>query len=150
MWNDGLERMHQNGANARRGHSFDMAVQWWKERLAYYEMTTKEGVIMYPRDICWTDVYNNEFVPEMQLIGIAWRVADAPPLQGAESGEVNSGIEDAAVDEGEHYSNYDGASSDASTYGSRPTWYRAKTAALAQVPSAPNMRAAAHTRTTEM
>ena len=56
----------------------------------------------------------------------------------------------ADVDEGGHNSNYDDASSDASTYGSRPTWYRAKTAALAQVPSAPNMRAAAHTRTTEM
>jgi hypothetical protein len=121
-WNDGLERMHQQEGASRRGTQFSCAVQWWIERLGYYEMTTKLGVIMYPRDVCWVDVYNDEFVPEMQLMGVNWKATTAP--------KKNRDEVDAEIEADYHSDSNETVVTD---YGSRSSWYRAKKAALKQV-----------------
>ena len=50
------------------------AAAWWYIRLGYYEMVTKEGLILYPRDVHWRKVYRDEFLPYMHLCGYHWRL----------------------------------------------------------------------------
>jgi hypothetical protein len=38
------------------------------------QVSTKRGLIRYPRDVHWGDVYALEFVPFMRLIGHNWRI----------------------------------------------------------------------------
>ena len=42
-------------------------------RLGYYETITKRGIILHPRNIIWKDVYADEFVSEMRLLGYNWK-----------------------------------------------------------------------------
>jgi len=69
-----------NGATSlprswRRGDKATLvghAEAWWRQRLEWYDvMPNEKGVLVH--EVCiWTDVYVEEFVPEMRLIGVAW------------------------------------------------------------------------------
>ena len=74
----------------------------------YYEVLTKEGLILYPRSIHWKNVYKHEFVPYMHLCGIPWREAD----DEEDAEEVNV---------------------DSSASGSISVWYKGREKALKQL-----------------
>ena len=65
--------MAANATRTLRGSLVSSATAWWMVRLGYYEMITTRGYILYPRNVVWQDVYANEFIPEMRLLGHNWK-----------------------------------------------------------------------------
>ena len=107
MWNDGTARAVSSAARTLSAPLKTAATQWWMTRLGYYEMVTKRGLILHPRDMIWKAVYAEEFVPEMRLLGHPWKLPDTCEVADEES---ESGNEDEC--------------------GSRRTWYDGRAAAL--------------------
>lgn len=66
------------------------AQQWWYNRLNYYEIRTKEGIIAHPRSIHWEAVYREEFIPFMCLCGHQWKELKAPDDTRNDVDEVSS------------------------------------------------------------
>ena len=107
MWNDGSARAVSSAARTLTAPLKTAATQWWMTRLGYYEMVTKRGLILHPRDMIWKAVYAEEFVPEMRLLGHPWKLPDmCDECEGAD--------EESNDDE----------------CGSRRTWYDGRAAAL--------------------
>jgi hypothetical protein len=72
----------QEAAMAQRrehAHLRSAAEQWWCTRLDFYELIVESreakyaGIIQHPHNIDWSYVYDHEFVPEMQSLGLDWR-----------------------------------------------------------------------------
>ena len=76
-WNNSSTRELQCTARNMHADLTHSATQWWYTRLQYYEMRTKEGLIVHPRGVLWKSVYDDEFVPFMQLCGHDWKKSDA-------------------------------------------------------------------------
>jgi hypothetical protein len=76
-WNDGLARLESNATRTLKAPLKTAATTWWMTRLLYYDSITTRGVILHPRDVIWTDVYANEFVLEMRLLGHPWKQPSA-------------------------------------------------------------------------
>ena len=102
MWNDGTIRTLQSATRKLSGTLTNAAAIWWKTRLGYYEMITKRGLILHPRDISWECEYSDEFVPEMRLLGHPWKL----PSDKRSASEDDDGV------------------------GSLTTWYRGRDEAL--------------------
>ena len=66
-------RLAANASQRLSGNLINSATAWWMTRLMYYEVITKNGIILYPRNVIWKDVYADEFIPEMRLLGHDWR-----------------------------------------------------------------------------
>ena len=84
---------------------------WWETRLGYYEMIVDFGKIQHPRELNFSTMYADEFVPEMRLLGYDWKV---PNVQYEECDDVDgegAGVEDVSK-------------------GSRATWYKGRNRAL--------------------
>ena len=90
VWNDGAGRLMDTAARKLCGHLTQAAETWWKTRLNYYEMTTKNGLILHPRNVIWRDVYNNEFLPEMELFGHHWRSTLDPASVSEGKGTIST------------------------------------------------------------
>lgn len=73
VWNDGLAKQCMLAKRKERAYLEQAAAAWWYIRLGYYEMIVDYGFIQYPRDICWTSVYEDEFVPEVRKLGYHWK-----------------------------------------------------------------------------
>ena len=168
-WNDGTAKTARTEALRRRGTLQAAATTWWTERLGWYDMITKRGVILHPRDVEWkrvsssrlrrrppsakrprpmhtrpfpvapaaprprpiaaqpaqgqfharltictstrSQVYTEEFVPEMRLLGYNWKL---PP-----QGSPDADQQDDELDE-----------DDDGSEGSMPSWYRGRKEAL--------------------
>ena len=76
VWSD-TSRMAAMANRTLAGTLINASTAWWMLRLQYYEMITTRGVILYPRGVIWQDVYAEEFIPEMRLLGFNWK--DAAP-----------------------------------------------------------------------
>ena len=74
--------MAANATRTLRGNLTNSATAWWMVRLGYYEMITARGYILYPRNVVWKDVYADEFIPEMRMLGHNWK--DPMPRQAVE------------------------------------------------------------------
>lgn len=73
VWNTGLAKQQMVAKRQERAHFTNAAAAWWYIRLGYYEIVVDFGYIQCPRDICWTMVYEDEFVPEMRAAGYLWK-----------------------------------------------------------------------------
>ena len=114
QWTDGgMRRAEVAAARSARGTLLAAATTWWSIRLDYYEIITHCGIILYPRDIQWKDVYAEEFVAEMRLLGYAWK---EPP-----SAETEQQNDEQTADPNDHLSD---------EQGSIATWYAGRTTAL--------------------
>jgi hypothetical protein len=117
VWND---KTLKDASLARRSllGSLETAARgWWQLRLQYYEIRVSSRMIAYPADLCMADMYDNEFVPEMQLYGLEWK----PYASAANRDECGQCHED----EGDRAAKLDGK-----VRGSRSTWYRGRDRAL--------------------
>lgn len=73
-WTTGLGKQALSAIRSERAHLSNAAAAWWYERLGYYEMIVDHRhIILYPRDICWTAVYEEEFIPEMHKLELHWK-----------------------------------------------------------------------------
>jgi hypothetical protein len=66
VWNNGLKKQLNLANRAMHATLTQAASGWWRIRLGYYEMIVANGIIQYPRDLNFTNMYSDEFVPEMQ------------------------------------------------------------------------------------
>ena len=111
----------------------EAATAWWSIRLGYYEAVVESGFITHPREICFVDMYNDEFVPEMRLLGHNWKRAPQPKLaaaevEGPEMAEEGQLVDSLCMDVSPVSSEDE---DDAS--GSRSTWYLGRNTALASL-----------------
>lgn len=72
-WSTGLAKQAMLATRMQRAHLSNAAAAWWYVRLGYYEIVVDMGYIQCPRDICWSAVYEEEFVPEMLHLGYNWK-----------------------------------------------------------------------------
>ena len=84
-WSDSSAKMYEASRRRIAGNLTLSAMTWWTTRLNYYELITKQGIIVHPRNVIWKDAYDNEFIPEMQLIGQYWRPSHVNAADAAES-----------------------------------------------------------------
>ena len=80
-WNVSLAKEAAQAHRAEHSCLVSSAVQWWCLRLDYYECIVASkpkcsGVIQHPHNVDWKLVYDEEFVPEMNLMGHNWRKSD--------------------------------------------------------------------------
>lgn len=140
MWNTGLQKEQAMAMRSQRADLGNAAAAWWYNRLECYEMVvSKNHYIQHPRDICWLDVYEDEFVPQMNAQGLTWRVTR--PKRPNPQQEPS--IDDDTMDEGggeadeDNSSNHDSVTSSSSweevegrAVGSISSWYRGRAKAL--------------------
>ena len=82
VWGDASAHMAAMANRTLLGSLVNAATSWWMTRLTYYETVPKRGLILYPRGVIWKDVYAEEFIPEMRLLGFNWKdVAPTTPVQ---------------------------------------------------------------------
>lgn len=72
-WNAGLAKQRTKALREQKADLSNAAATWWYTRLGYYEAVVDFGYIQCPRDVCWSMVYEHEFVPEMIALGLNWK-----------------------------------------------------------------------------
>ena len=65
IWNDGLLKEAKLQKQAAKAPLLAAATEWWYIQLSYYEIVVEKGVIIHPRDINFSAMYEDVFVPEM-------------------------------------------------------------------------------------
>ena len=111
VWRASLSKAESLAHRAEKGCLTVAATAWWETRLGYYEMIVDFGKIQHPRELNFSTMYADEFVPEMRLLGYDWKV---PNVQCEECDDVDgegAGVEDVSK-------------------GSRATWYKGRNRAL--------------------
>jgi hypothetical protein len=88
-WNDGLAKAAITAHRQTKAVLTKAAAAWWCIRLEYYEMIVESSPpsIMHPASVVWKTVYSDEFVPEMQLLGLNWKAPDEKGESSDEKGE---------------------------------------------------------------
>lgn len=140
VWNAGLRKEYAMAMRSQRADLSNASTAWWYNRLECYEMVvSKYHYIQHPRDICWLDVYENEFVPEMQNMGYIWRVPLRKRLRFQECGDERLAQDEGAAAEINNEESVDDEASsscdevDGKAVGSISTWYRGRARALKQM-----------------
>ena len=122
VWNTRGRRQEAAAARAELADLSRMAMAWWHIRLGWYERIVAKGVIQHPRGICFSDVYESEFVTEMRILGCHWKlpskIAKAKTAQPKGSNSDSEADADDTDDPGK---------------GSRATWYKGRNMALAEL-----------------
>ena len=109
VWNDGLLKQAKAERDSANGSLQQAAAEWWYIQLGYYEMVVEKGIIVHPRDVNFSNMYDDHFVPEMKALGIEWKL----PEQGSTSAHAEQEL-DCSDREG----------------GSRSSWYEGRRIAL--------------------
>ena len=78
IWNDGLLKEAKLQKQAAKAPLLAAATEWWYIQLGYYEIVVEKGVIIHPRDINFSAMYEDVFVPEMRALGVPWKL---PPFR---------------------------------------------------------------------
>ena len=107
VWHTAANTAAVSAARTAHAALTTAAVAWWHERLLKFEVRTKQGLIVHPRDIMWSLVYREQFVPFMRLMGINWALPKRALPKRARRGdstvdetEESDGVEHLPVGEG--------------------------------------------------
>ena len=84
-WNDSLAKATHAATKQLKATWTKAATAWWHIRLGYYEMIveSRPPSIMHPRSVVWKTVYSDEFIPEVRLLGLAWKSPDSDGASGS-------------------------------------------------------------------
>ena len=133
-WNAEHHEARLQADREAQGRLGQVAAAWWHERLLHYECRTKEGLIVHPRDINWSSVYEHEFVPFMRLMGYNWKLVAKrqSPEELITGSDERERTGDDGCDGDDEYDD-ENDEGDGDCEGSRSTWYRGRLAALEQL-----------------
>lgn len=140
VWNDGLAKETMLAKRNERAYLENAAAAWWYIRLGYYEMIVDYGHILYPRDVCWSSVYEDEFVPEVRELVYHWKKPSNSLNAKAKKSHdeerihnIRQGTIDDMSDDDRRDAAADGGDDDWNEHGSISTWYRGRKLALQQL-----------------